>query len=161
MMLGFILAILFCIGDYESAMLAPLPIIEIYYGATQSKTIATVMVLMGYSINVLALFNCTASVSRLTWAFARDKGLPFSDYFSYVSPFHGKADCGAERCLIHAFPDPSSSSDSPSRAGPRLIHLLPSLFCLPGLRYRLQRFDLSYCTRALHFLCHPDSFVAY
>lgn len=88
MMFGFILTILFCIGDYESAILSPLPIIEIYYGATKSKAIATIMVLMGYAINILALFNCTASVSRLTWAFARDKGLPFSHYFSYVRPLN-------------------------------------------------------------------------
>jgi choline transport protein len=30
--------------------------------------------------------NKQNSVSRLTWAFARDRGLPFSDFFSYVHP---------------------------------------------------------------------------
>ena len=32
-----------------------------------------------------ASFALLASVSRLTFAFARDGGLPFSDYFAYVS----------------------------------------------------------------------------
>lgn len=31
-----------------------------------------------------AMFGTIASVSRLTWAFARDDGLPFSNYFKHV-----------------------------------------------------------------------------
>lgn len=38
------------------------------------------------SIFVVSLLNIFASVSRLVWAFARDKGLPFSNLFTYVHP---------------------------------------------------------------------------
>jgi choline transport protein len=34
---------------------------------------------------ICATFGFLASASRQTWAFARDKGLPFSDFLSYVS----------------------------------------------------------------------------
>lgn len=85
MMFAYVITVLFCIGDFEAVSQARLPILEVYYQATHSKVAATIMVLMQTSILVLALFNCTASVSRLTWAFAKDKGLPFSDFFAYVS----------------------------------------------------------------------------
>ena len=35
---------------------------------------------------MIAMFSSLASVSRLTWAFARDKGLPFSSFFGQVHP---------------------------------------------------------------------------
>ena len=38
------------------------------------------------SVFTISLLNIFASVSRLVWAFARDKGLPFSNFFSYVHP---------------------------------------------------------------------------
>lgn len=85
MMFAYVLAVLFFIGDHDAVTAARMPILEVYYQATQSKAAATIMVLMQTSILVLALFNCTASVSRLTWAFAKDKGLPFSEFFSKVS----------------------------------------------------------------------------
>ena len=88
MAFGFLLAILFCIGNVENALNTPtgFPIIEIFYQATGSKTAATVMetciIIIGFAAS---LANMT-SVSRLTWAFARDGGLPFSNFFSFVSP---------------------------------------------------------------------------
>jgi amino acid transporter len=41
---------------------------------------------MGMMPGWIALFNGFASVTRLTWAFARDNGLPFSDFFAVVDP---------------------------------------------------------------------------
>ena len=35
-----------------------------------------------------SVFASLASVSRLTWAFARDGGLPFSRFFAYVNPHY-------------------------------------------------------------------------
>ena len=43
------------------------------------------MVLIIY-VGTMALFSAMTSVSRLTWAFARDRGLPFSDFWSQVHP---------------------------------------------------------------------------
>ena len=53
--------------------------------STRSKAASTALVLLIVAIVTVATFNGVASVSRLVWAFARDKGLPFSDSFTYVS----------------------------------------------------------------------------
>ena len=85
---AFMVCLMFCIGDVEQVTTTPtlLPIIEIYYQATKSKHATNLLVFMIAFILFISLFNIFASVSRLTWAFARDKGLPFSDTFSYVHP---------------------------------------------------------------------------
>jgi amino acid transporter len=54
--------------------------------STKSKKAAILLVLMHGSIFSVSLLNIFASVSRLVWAFARDKGLPFSSLFTYVHP---------------------------------------------------------------------------
>lgn len=36
-------------------------------------------------LGMMALFSTMTSVSRLTWAFARDNGLPFSKFFSHIN----------------------------------------------------------------------------
>lgn len=85
MMFGYILAVLFCIGDYDAVSMASVPILEVYYQATKSKTAATVLLVMQMSMILIALFNCLASVSRLIWAFAKDNGLPYSNFLTKVS----------------------------------------------------------------------------
>jgi amino acid transporter len=44
------------------------------------------LVLLIETVHIIANINGTASVSRLVWAFARDKGLPFPQLFSYIHP---------------------------------------------------------------------------
>jgi amino acid transporter len=44
------------------------------------------MVILIDSVQIISNINATASVSRLIWAFARDKGLPFPQFFSYIHP---------------------------------------------------------------------------
>ena len=85
--LGFLITVLFCIGDVAAAVgtSTGFPIIQILYQATDSKAGATVIVCMILFSTMIALFGVFASVSRLTWAFARDNGLPFSEFFSRVS----------------------------------------------------------------------------
>jgi len=87
MAFGFLLTILFCIGNVDNALGTPtgFPIIETFYQATGSKTSATIMETCILIIGFAASFGNIASVSRLTWAFARDGGLPFSKFFSFVS----------------------------------------------------------------------------
>ncbi|KAH7125504.1 amino acid/polyamine transporter I [Dendryphion nanum] len=83
----FCIVLMFCIGDTEAITRNPfLPITEVFYSATGSKAASTVMVIMMVSICQISNFNVVASVSRLVWAFARDKGLPFNDYFTYIHP---------------------------------------------------------------------------
>ncbi|GES65229.1 GABA permease [Aspergillus terreus] len=88
MAFGYIVAVLYCMGNYEEALMSPTgyPIIQIAYQATGSKTATYIVMAMGMLPGWVALFNGLASVTRLTWAFARDNGLPFSDFFVKVSP---------------------------------------------------------------------------
>ena len=85
MSISFVIVLLFCIGDLDKTLSAPMPILELYYQATKSKAGATVLLLMAAFGIVVAMFNLTASVTRLTWAFARDHGLPFQSFFSQAS----------------------------------------------------------------------------
>lgn len=83
---AFSIAILFSIGDMTAALSTPTnyPIIEIFKNATQSNRATNAMVAALVSSMMFSTFGLVASASRLTWAFARDKGLPFSSYFSHV-----------------------------------------------------------------------------
>jgi choline transport protein len=84
---GFIVALLYCIGDLDTILASPtgLPIIEVFYLATNSKAATNVLMVMILIVSAIGNFGIFASVSRLIWAFARDRGLPYSDFFSYVS----------------------------------------------------------------------------
>ncbi|GIC92864.1 putative amino acid permease [Aspergillus udagawae] len=83
---GFILVMLFCIGDIHAILHSPtgFPIIAMFYQATGSVHATTAMqsaiTLIGFVSNIAVV----ASVSRLTWAFARDGGLPYSRFFAHV-----------------------------------------------------------------------------
>ncbi|KAK3686558.1 hypothetical protein LTR37_019697 [Vermiconidia calcicola] len=83
-----VIVLLLCIGDPVAALTTPTgyPIIEILRAATGSKAGATVLMVMLSWNGLVALFSSLASVSRLTWAFARDRGLPFPDFFGRVHP---------------------------------------------------------------------------
>ncbi|KAE9403316.1 putative amino acid permease [Gymnopus androsaceus JB14] len=87
---GFVIGLLYSVGNVQNALNTPtgFPIIEIFYQATGSAKAATAMM----AALIIAFFCCTlgmvASVSRLTWAFSRDGGLPFSPFFAYVSPHY-------------------------------------------------------------------------
>jgi amino acid transporter len=86
MQFAFMVCLMFTIGDIDQVASSPtgLPIIEVYYQATGSKHGTNILVVMMAIVLFISLFNIFASVSRLTWAFARDNGLPFSNWFSYV-----------------------------------------------------------------------------
>ncbi|PYI06035.1 amino acid permease [Aspergillus sclerotiicarbonarius CBS 121057] len=85
---GFAIALLYTMGDFQSALdsATGYPIIEIFYAQTGSKAAASAMMLPILLSGCYSSFNVLASVSRLTWAFARDEGFPFSSFFAYVSP---------------------------------------------------------------------------
>ncbi|ETN42760.1 uncharacterized protein HMPREF1541_01918 [Cyphellophora europaea CBS 101466] len=85
---GIIVTILFCIGDPSEVSQTPYmyPIIQILLNSTGSKGATTAIMAFILFIGVVAVFSTLASVSRLTWAFARDGGLPFSPFFAKVHP---------------------------------------------------------------------------
>lgn len=86
---GMIIALLFCMGDATELLSAPVslagyPFIQIYYNATQSLAATNAMVCVPLVIVIMAHFSLMAGCSRTAWAFARDKGLPLSNFFSHV-----------------------------------------------------------------------------
>jgi choline transport protein len=85
------IAVLYCLGDANSVIQTPprFPFIEIFYNSVKS-----VGGTIGMSVIVLILTcgastGITTSASRMTWSFARDKGMPFSRYLSMVSKNSG------------------------------------------------------------------------
>lgn len=88
---GMIIALLFCMGDVAKLFTAPVslagyPFIQIYYNAVQSLPGTNAMVAVSLVIVIMAHFGLMAGCSRTTWAFARDRGLPASDYLDHVNP---------------------------------------------------------------------------
>ncbi|PLB46250.1 amino acid permease [Aspergillus steynii IBT 23096] len=81
-----VICILFTMGPIDAAVEASFPIIEICQHATGSVKASTAMVcgllVISLSVNLASI----ASVSRLTWAWARDGALP--RWFSYVDRRH-------------------------------------------------------------------------
>lgn len=79
-----VITLLFCIGPLESLLEADLPYLNLFSNTGSSSAalfLAIVLILLVYAGNVTAL----ATTSREVWAFARDKGFPFSTWISHVS----------------------------------------------------------------------------
>lgn len=84
---AFLLAACFCIGDIESTAESAtgVPIVEIFYNST-NKAGASVLTVLLIVIGFGASNALTAEGGRAVYAFARDRGLPFSDLWSKVEP---------------------------------------------------------------------------
>lgn len=87
--LGFVMVITFCftLGDVLDILQTPTgyPFIQVFYNATQSNAGTSVMTAILIVNITSACISTVATASRQTWSFARDKGLPFSSFISYVS----------------------------------------------------------------------------
>ena len=84
----FLISICFCIGDINNTALSPtgVPLIQIFYDSTGS-VIGTCFLSSLIVVIVLGSANSLlAEGSRSLFAFARDRGLPFSHVFSKVEP---------------------------------------------------------------------------
>ncbi|KAL9018592.1 MAG: hypothetical protein Q9185_004108 [Variospora sp. 1 TL-2023] len=88
--LGFamLVAVLFCLGDIEQVIETNTgyPFMEIFLNATQSVGGAAAMASLVATLGICATIALLASSSRMTWSFARDRGLPFSRYLGKVEP---------------------------------------------------------------------------
>jgi choline transport protein len=62
------------------------PFIQVFYNATQSYAGATIMASIIAIMLTSACISEVATASRQLWSFARDQGLPFSGWLSYVPP---------------------------------------------------------------------------
>jgi choline transport protein len=86
----FTLLCLFSISDLQAVIDTETgyPLIEIMRQVTRSREGATAIYALILTVTFASMFGAVASVSRLTWAFARDDGLPFSNYFKHVDKKH-------------------------------------------------------------------------
>ena len=84
----FLISICFCIGDIDSTAntLTGVPLIEIFLNSTNSVVGACFLSSFFIIITFLANNALLAEGSRVLFAFARDRGLPFSDTFAKVEP---------------------------------------------------------------------------
>ena len=86
--LGFavVVAFSFCVGNLENALTSPTgyDFIEVFYAATNSLAGSSVMTAVLIALVTCASFGFLASASRQTWAFARDRGLPCSNFLAHV-----------------------------------------------------------------------------
>ena len=86
--MGFIMIITFCfcLGSVMDIIESPTgyPFIQVFFNVTQSNAGTCIMTAIIIVNITSACISTVATVSRQTWSFARDKGLPFSSFVSYV-----------------------------------------------------------------------------
>lgn len=85
---GLLLTYLFTIGNVQEALndRTGFPFIYVFRNATGSVAGATGLTIVVLLLLVMVTISSLASTSRQTWAFARDRGLPFSRWLSAVHP---------------------------------------------------------------------------
>lgn len=83
--IGMLIATLFSLGDIETILSAPFPFMAIFEQAVANTGGASAMAAIITVLMICALIGFVASGSRMTWAFARDQGLPGWRYISMVS----------------------------------------------------------------------------
>lgn len=88
--LGFVMVITFCftLGSVLDILDTPTgyPFIQVFYNVTHSKAGTSIMTAIIIVNITSACISTVATVSRQTWSFARDKGLPFSSFIAHVKP---------------------------------------------------------------------------
>ena len=100
-----VIAVLFCLGDIDSVIVSDLlyhlgrkcfnsrtkntptgfPFIQAFYNGTGSYAGATAMAGLLVALLGCAVIGFLATASRMTWSFARDRGVPFHHFISLVS----------------------------------------------------------------------------
>jgi amino acid transporter len=75
---GMLLAMLFCLGDVESALESPTgyPFMAIFLQATGSVPGTAVMSSIVTTMGITTSVGMLASASRQFWSFSRDRGIP-------------------------------------------------------------------------------------
>ncbi|KAH7165667.1 amino acid/polyamine transporter I [Dactylonectria macrodidyma] len=86
---SFAIAMTYCTIDFDAAMAAPIPILEIWYQATRSKAAAVTFTSVLAICGCFAIIGCHQTASRLTYSFARDNALFFSPKLSTISEIQG------------------------------------------------------------------------
>ena len=84
---GLLIAVLFCIGSIPDALepATGFTFIEVFIQALNSNSFATGLTAFLLVLFIFCAVSCLAAASRVTWAFARDDGLPGSSWIKKVS----------------------------------------------------------------------------
>lgn len=128
-LLGFLMLIAFIavVGDVAAVLESPTgsPYIQVIWNATQSRTATMVMVAFIVFFFIFGSVNSNTTSSRQLYAFARDGGLPFSRWISFVRLFY--------RQLIKAVMLTNSKglTDQERTCARRLSHLADRLWACP------------------------------
>lgn len=80
------LAFMFSTNDLDSVAASYLPILTVYYQALNSQGGAAFFAVWLLFAYYGATISCFVTAGRLTWAFARDNGLPFSPFLAKLHP---------------------------------------------------------------------------
>ncbi|KAH9203875.1 putative amino acid permease [Leptodontidium sp. 2 PMI_412] len=80
------LALLFSSTSLSDVAASTLPVLTAFKQALSSTSGATFLVVWLLFVYFGATISCLATTGRLAWAFARDNGLPFSQYLAKVHP---------------------------------------------------------------------------
>ncbi|KAH1433250.1 hypothetical protein KXX32_001651 [Aspergillus fumigatus] len=83
-----IITLAFCVGDIDHVLESQtgFAFIQVFLNSTGSVRAATGMTVVIMAMQFCAAISNVATTSRQVYAFARDKGLPFSNFLSTVNP---------------------------------------------------------------------------
>ncbi|KAF2188667.1 amino acid transporter [Zopfia rhizophila CBS 207.26] len=86
---GMLFAVLFSIENETIVQISnqastPFPFIDIFKASVGSKAGATIMTCIIIVLEFCSALGSLAAASRMTWSFARDRGLPFSRFISVI-----------------------------------------------------------------------------
>lgn len=83
----FLSALLFCIKDIDTVISASYgPILQIFYDATGNKAACVCLLMFPLLCMFFTATTLVCTSSRMSYAFARDRGMPFSKVFAHVHP---------------------------------------------------------------------------
>ncbi|KAK6373745.1 hypothetical protein LTS17_008238 [Exophiala oligosperma] len=80
------LAFLFSTNDLDAVASSTFPILEVYQQTLNNRSGATFLAVWLLVIYFGSVVSVVAATGRLTWAFARDNGLPYSPTFARLHP---------------------------------------------------------------------------
>lgn len=80
------IAFMFSVSDLDEVMNSPTPYLTVYFQAIHNDGVALFFTVWLWLAYLSATISCYATSGRLVWAFSRDNGLPFSNFFRKVHP---------------------------------------------------------------------------
>lgn len=83
----FLSCLLFVLDDVNAVINAPYgPLLEIFMGATKSRTGSVCLLMFPLLCMMFTTVSLICTSARMSYAFARDRGMPFSQFFAQVHP---------------------------------------------------------------------------